>query len=105
METSMIDFTPDDTPELKAWRAEVRQFLETELPNGLYADYDFHEEDEKWDALIEFWQKVGKKGWIGLCWPKEYYGQERSAIEYWILQEEFSNYEAPVYPIIGMAVA
>lgn len=101
----MIDFTPDDTPELKAWRAEVRQFLETELPDGLYADYDFHEEDEKWDALIGFWQKVGKKGWIGLTWPKEYYGQARSAIEYWILQEEFSNYEAPVYPIIGMAVA
>jgi hypothetical protein len=24
----MVDFTPDDTPELKAWRAEVRAFLE-----------------------------------------------------------------------------
>jgi alkylation response protein AidB-like acyl-CoA dehydrogenase len=101
----MIDFTPDDTPELKAWRAEVREFLETELPDGLYADYDFHEEDEKWDALNAFWRKVGKKGWVALTWPKEYYGQERSPIEYWILQEEFSNYEAPVYPIIGMAVA
>jgi alkylation response protein AidB-like acyl-CoA dehydrogenase len=101
----MIDFTPDDTPELKAWRAEVREFLETELPEGMHFDYDFSEDPEGWDAYLAFWRKVGEKGWVALTWPKEYYGQARSAIEHWIMHEEFSAHAAPSYPIIGMAVA
>jgi alkylation response protein AidB-like acyl-CoA dehydrogenase len=101
----MIDFTPDDTPELKAWRAEVRQFLETELPHGMHFDYDFDEDPERWAAYLRFWRAVGRKGWVAAAWPRAYYGQERSAIEYWILQEEFSRHAAPTYPIIGFAVA
>jgi len=101
----MIDFRIDDTPELKAWRAEVRQFLETELPGGMHFDYDFEEDGERWAAYLRFWRKVGEKGWVAATWPTEYYGQGRSAIEAWILQEEFSRYAAPSYPIIGLAVA
>jgi alkylation response protein AidB-like acyl-CoA dehydrogenase len=101
----MIDFCPDDTPELKAWRAEVRQFLETELPGGMHFDYDFEEDGERWADYLKFWRKVGRRGWVAATWPKAYYGQERSAIENWILQEEFTRHAVPVYPIIGQAVA
>jgi len=101
----MVDFMADDTPELKAWRQEVRSFLETELPSGMYFDYDYNEQDSDWAAYLEFWRKVGAKGWVALTWPKEYYGQGRSAIEHYIMQEEFSRYGVPSYPVIGIAVA
>src|SRR3546814_8828496 len=101
----MVDFVPDDTPELCAWRAEVRQFLEEEIPEGFYFDYDYDESAERWAKCLDFWQAVGRKGWTALTWPEQYYGLGRSAIESYILQEEFCNYAAPNYPVIGIAVA
>ncbi|MGE0388071.1 MAG: acyl-CoA dehydrogenase family protein [Gammaproteobacteria bacterium] len=101
----MIDFEPDDTPALKAWRAEVRAFLKEALPDGMRWDYDYDEDPENWKKGIDFWRKVGQKGWVALTWPKDCYGQERSAIEKWILAEEFTAYDAPAYPVIGLFVA
>jgi len=101
----VVDFTPDDTPQLKAWRAEVREFLERELPGGMLFDYDYDEDEERWEDYLAFWRKVGAKGWIALTWPTEYYGQGRSAIERWILLEEFCDYAVPAPPVIGLAVA
>ncbi len=101
----MIDFLPDDTPELRAWRAEVRAFLAEVVPGGMHFDYDFDESPEGWEKSLDFWRKVGAKGWIGLTWPKEYHGLGRSAIERWILWEEFANWPAPGFPVIGHAVS
>jgi len=104
----VIDFVADDTPQLKAWRGEVRRFLEEALPGGPGSfrwDYDYNEDPEQWAKGLEFWRKVGRKGWVALTWPREYYGQERTPIEKWILAEEFCQYDAPAYPVIGLAVA
>jgi alkylation response protein AidB-like acyl-CoA dehydrogenase len=101
----MVDFCPDDTPQLQAWRSEVRTFLDEALPGGLRFDYDYDEDEAGWAAYREFWRKVGQKRWVSLTWPSEYYGLGRSAIEKWILQEEFCNHDAPSYPVIGLAVA
>lgn len=101
----MVDFLADDTAELRAWRSEVREFLETALPAKFCFDYDYDEDPVRWAQYREFWRKVGAKGWIGLTWPKEYYGLGRSAIEYWILHEEFTNYAVPSMGVIGAAVA
>jgi alkylation response protein AidB-like acyl-CoA dehydrogenase len=43
----------------------------------------------------EFTRKVARKGWIGLTWPKEYGGQERSNIDRLVLTEEMLRYGAP----------
>src|SRR3546814_15588484 len=75
----MVDFVPDDTPELCAWRAEVRQFLEEEIPEGFYFDYDYDESAERWAKCLDFWQAVGRKGWTALTWPAQYYGQNGRA--------------------------
>lgn len=101
----MVDFCADDTPELKAWRSEVRDFLEDALPHGMPFDFDYDEGEQDWADYLAFWRKVGAKGWIGLTWPTEYYGLGRSAIEKWILQEEFAAYGAPAYGVIGPHVA
>jgi len=101
----MVDFCPDDTPQLQAWRAEVRRFLDRELPQDLVFDYDCDEDDDRWAAARQFWRKLGARGWISLTWPVEYYGLGRPPVEKWILQEELCNYGAPSHPVIGLAVA
>ena len=43
----------------------------------------------------EFARKVGEKGWIGMTWPKQYGGQERSFLERYVVTEEFRAVAAP----------
>jgi len=78
--------------EQKRFRQEVRDFLEEELRQGLW--------EPTCDAWIqtynpEFTKRVAQKGWIGLTWPKEYGGQERSYVDRLILTEEMLRYGAP----------
>lgn len=101
----MVDFCADDTPELRAWRAEVRDFLDASIPDGMHFDFDYDEDEARWAEYREFWRKVGAKGWIGLTWPTRYYGLGRTAIEKWILLEEFAGRGAPHYGVIGPHVA
>lgn len=85
-----MDFTL--TEEQEKLRQEVREFLEQEIKQGLW--------EPKCDAWIEeynpeFSKRVAQKGWIGLTWPKEYGGQERSYVDRLIVTEEMLRYGAP----------
>ena len=78
--------------EQKKLRQEVRSFLEDELERELWKP--------ACDAWIqgydpEFTKRVAQKGWIGLTWPKEHGGQERSFIDRLIVTEEMLRYGAP----------
>ena|SRR5690606_29094168 len=44
----------------------------------------------------EFSREVGRRGWIGMTWPKQYGGQERSALERYVVVEEMLAAGAPV---------
>ena len=80
------------TPEQEAFRQEVGNFLEEEIKQGT-----FEPMSDGWIQGFspEFTKKVAEKGWIGLTWPKEYGGQERSEIDRLILTEEMLRYGAP----------
>lgn len=43
----------------------------------------------------EFSRALGARGWIGMTWPKEHGGQERSAIERYVVLEELLAAGAP----------
>ena len=78
--------------EQEAFRKEVRDFLEKEIEEGAF--------QPMCDGWIqgyspEFTKKVADKGWIGLIWPREYGGQERSEVDRLILTEEMLRYGAP----------
>jgi len=78
--------------EQKKLRQEVRSFLEDELARELWKP--------ACDAWIQaydpaFTKRVAQRGWIGLTWPKEYGGQERSFIDRLIVTEEMLRYGAP----------
>jgi alkylation response protein AidB-like acyl-CoA dehydrogenase len=89
------------TPEQEAWRQEVRRFLDAELPPDKAFDVEFNEDDALWEFALEFTRKVGRKGWIGLTWPREYGGLGRPAIDRMIMAEEFEYREAPLVGSIG----
>ena len=74
------------TPEEEAFRAEVRTFLDENLP----------EQQPPTPEEIMAWNRaLGEKGWLGFNWPKEYGGYDGTLIEQFILKEETSARRAP----------
>jgi len=85
-----VDFS--FTEEQNKFRQEVRNFLEEEIKKGYW--------EPACDAWVqgfdpEFTKRVAQRGWIGLTWPKEYGGEERSHVDRLILTEEMLRYGAP----------
>jgi alkylation response protein AidB-like acyl-CoA dehydrogenase len=78
--------------EQEKLRQEVRGFLEEEVKNG---SFEVHCDAWMGGYSSEFSRKIGKRGWIGLCWPKDCYGQGRSYIDRMVLTEEIVRYGAP----------
>ena len=82
-----IQFDPIRLPrEAEELRLEVRAFLAEEIANG---GFDPNTTVLKSVFNREFSKRVGAKGWIGMTWPKEYGGQERSFLERYVVTEEF----------------
>jgi hypothetical protein len=73
-------------------RQEVRAFLAQELRSSRALD-----RAQSWNGFdADFTRKVASRGWIGMTWPKQYGGQERSALERYIVIEEMLAAGAPV---------
>ena len=81
------------TPEQNAFRLEVRAFLEAQRDLGAFRT---HADSWMSGYSSEFSKKIGEKGWIGMTWPKEFGGQERSSIDRYIVTEELLAIGAPV---------
>jgi len=78
-------------PECADLRAEVREFLAATLP--------FHQSaiPQTFSAFDpEFSRKLGARGWIGMTWPRQYGGHERSFLERYVVYEELIAANAPV---------
>ena len=82
----------DPPPGAAALRAEVRAFIA--------------EHESRWAPEVrarswmgfdrDFTRAVGAKGWIGMCWPRQYGGGERSFLDRLIVLEEMLAAGAPV---------
>jgi alkylation response protein AidB-like acyl-CoA dehydrogenase len=83
---------PPPCPEAEALRHEVRAFLAAEL-----ADRKPVERAESWTGMdAGFSRKIGQRGWIGMTWPKQHGGHERSSLERYVVLEEMLAAGAPV---------
>lgn len=70
--------------ELEPLRREVREFLAEVQRCATPVD-----RAKNWLAgSKDFASRLGERGWIGLTWPKEYGGQERSNYERYLVWEE-----------------
>jgi alkylation response protein AidB-like acyl-CoA dehydrogenase len=79
-------------PEALRLRAEVREFLDKTL-----RDYPASKRALTWQGFdSDFTLKLAEQGWIGMTWPKEYGGHERSALERYVVLEELLASGAPV---------
>ncbi|MFC1907420.1 acyl-CoA dehydrogenase family protein [Chloroflexota bacterium] len=92
------------TKEQERFRQEVRNFLDKELTSEwkwTVGSSRYEEEvqgEERCAFYRSFQRKLGEKGWLSLCWPREYGGQERSRVEFAILRDEIGYYGAPGLP-------
>jgi alkylation response protein AidB-like acyl-CoA dehydrogenase len=78
--------------EAEALRTEVRLFLRETV--GAHAP---HQRARSWGGFDrEFSKKVAARGWVGMTWPKQYGGHERSALERYVVLEEMLAAGAPV---------
>lgn len=79
-------------PAAEALRTEVREFLHAELDG-----YPPANRARTWTGWSpEFSRKVAARGWIGMTWPRQYGGGERSALERYVVLEEMLSSGAPV---------
>ena len=88
-----------DTPEEAAFRAEVRAFIEQELPpelrrrEGIWSSF----EGGGWgsEAARAWWRKLAARGWVAPAWPKEYGGAGMTVMQQFIFNEEMALARAP----------
>ena len=79
-------------PEAEALREEVREFINEHLDG-----FPAVTRSQTWSGGdAEFSRLMGKKGWIGMTWPKQYGAAERSALERYVVLEEMLVAGAPV---------
>ena len=71
-------------------RAEVRAFLAAEKARGIPFSQQYG-----FEFSADFSQSAGRQGYIGMTWPKEYGGHERSSLERYVVIEEFLAAGAP----------
>jgi acyl-CoA dehydrogenase len=91
--TTSLSFDPVRlSVQCEALRAEVRAFLAQEISAGTF---DPHHPGHSDSYDRDFSRRVGAKGWIGMTWPKEYGGHERSQLERYVVTEEFRVANAP----------
>lgn len=80
--------------ECEALRRDVRKFLADEIDRGTF-DPRLGLKQGGFDR--DFSKRVGEQGWIGMTWPKEYGGQERSHLERYVVTEEMRAVSAPTW--------
>ena len=88
MVTPTFRFDPVEMPpEALEIRKEVRAFIkEHQHVMGF----------SRGDHNREFSRAMGRKGWIGMTWPKQYGGHERTSFERYVVIEEMLVAGAPL---------
>jgi alkylation response protein AidB-like acyl-CoA dehydrogenase len=81
-------------PETAQLRAEVRAFLAEEAVLGTF-DPGLGLRNPSYDR--GFSQRAGARGWIGMTWPKQYGGLERSYLDRYVVTEEMRAASAPTW--------
>lgn len=82
--------------EADAFRTEIRQWLDENLPTG-WGGEDFEMTDAEREAFNVQWpEKLFSGGWICASWPTEYGGKGLSTMQSVVLNEEFAKVGAPM---------
>ena len=89
------------TPEQEQFANEFREYLRTHMPAEVREEIDTSHRMDKSSAYKEFICQMGRDGWLGVGWPKEYGGQGRTALEQHIFYEIVA-YERIQLPLMAL---
>ena len=88
----------DDSKEDSAFRAEVRGWLEANLPRSLRGRTARPHPPE----IMPWYFKLRDRGWLAPQWPKQYGGMGATLTQQIILSEELARISAPAIPSQGI---
>ena len=89
----------EETPEQLALRAELRAYFAELLTDDVRAALDSESEGgESFRAAV---RRMGKDGWLGIGWPKEFGGQGRPVSDQFIFFDEVQRARAP-FPFVTL---
>ena len=88
----------EDGKDEAGFRAEVRGWLETNLPSPLRGRTDRPPPDE----IMPWYRALAARGWIAPHWPKEHGGMGASLAQQIVLTQELARLSAPQLPIQGI---
>jgi alkylation response protein AidB-like acyl-CoA dehydrogenase len=85
------------SPEEEAFREEVRDWLEANLPkeNKALGEDEFDDDPASFEFRRDWQRKLGEAGYLAMHWPKEYGGGGRTLVEQVIFNEEYAKANAP----------
>ncbi|HEY8156645.1 MAG TPA: acyl-CoA dehydrogenase family protein [Myxococcota bacterium] len=89
------------TPEQQRLRQEIRAYYRALFTPELRAALDAEWEEMGGPVFREVVGRMGKDGWLGIGWPREYGGQGRTPLEQFIFWDETYRARAPL-PIIAV---
>ena len=90
------------TEEEKAFRAEVREFIENNYPQNI--DASGLRDDLAPEDMVAWHKILGKKGWSVPAWPKEYGGTDWTPTQRYIWSEENARKNAVMPLPFGVAM-
>jgi alkylation response protein AidB-like acyl-CoA dehydrogenase len=85
-----IAYTPEQEDLRRELRAYFAELMTPEVQAEAYAG------DTGGPACLEAVRKMGRDGWLGIGWPKEYGGQGRGDMEQFIFSDEAWRAGAPI---------
>ena len=88
----------DDSADEAEFRAEVRGWLEANLPSPLRGRTDRPPPDE----IMPWYRALAARGWIAPHWPKEHGGMGASLAQQIVLTQELARLSAPQLPVQGI---
>ncbi len=89
----------EETAEQGALRAELRAYFAELLTDDVRSALD--DESEGGEVYRSLVRRMGKDGWLGIGWPKEYGGQGRSTGDQFIFFSEVQRARAP-FPFVTL---
>ena len=95
------------TPDLEAFRAELRAWLDANVPDELRPENAGRLGEEERVTRLRAWQRrLAEARWVGITWPVEYGGRGAGIPEQIVHVEEMARARAPeVIGNLGIGIA
>jgi alkylation response protein AidB-like acyl-CoA dehydrogenase len=100
-----MDFELHYTEEQEEFRAEVRAWLETNVPRVELPPDTADLTEEHYAIGRAFRRELGSKGWLAPTWPKEFGGGGLTPDHAVVLNEELARFETPALGDLGLVVS